>query len=62
MLQRDQEIKGRNGGGLSFCVSALYMKDMVVLQSAIRGHLSREAQLKDLLEDLQNKVSSCTNT
>lgn len=40
------------------CASALCMKDTVMLQSAFRGHLSRESQLKDVLEDLQNKVSA----
>lgn len=28
-----------------------------MLQSALRGHLVRELQLKDLLKDAQNKVS-----
>lgn len=34
------------------------MKDMVMLQSAFRGHLSRESQLQDLLEDLEKQVSA----
>lgn len=42
---------------VSFNLCALNVKDMVMLQSAFRGHLSREALLKHLLEDLQNKVS-----
>uniref|UniRef100_H2UME7 IQ domain-containing protein E n=1 Tax=Takifugu rubripes TaxID=31033 RepID=H2UME7_TAKRU len=33
-------------------------RDMAMLQSAFRGHLSREALLKHLLEDLQNKSIS----
>lgn len=39
----------------NLCVCPL-MKDTVMLQSAFRGHVSRESQLKDVLEDLQNKV------
>lgn len=38
-------------------LSAFYFKDIVMLQSALRGHLLRESQLKDLLKDAQNKVS-----
>eukprot|EP00066_Takifugu_rubripes_P021857 XP_011611123.1 PREDICTED: IQ domain-containing protein E isoform X1 [Takifugu rubripes] len=37
-------------------------RDMAMLQSAFRGHLSREALLKHLLEDLQNKTVEATNT
>lgn len=36
----------------AFCV-----KDIVMLQSALRGHLLRESQLKDLLNDTRRKVS-----
>lgn len=57
MLLKDQEIKRQNEYGLFQSVSVLYVKDMAMLQSAFRGHLSREALLKHLLEDLQNKVS-----
>uniref|UniRef100_A0A4W6FDJ0 IQ motif containing E n=1 Tax=Lates calcarifer TaxID=8187 RepID=A0A4W6FDJ0_LATCA len=32
-------------------------RDIVMLQSALRGHLLRESKLKDLLKDTQNKVS-----
>lgn len=39
----------------NLCVCPL-MKDTVMLQSAFRGHVSRESQLKDVLDDLQNKV------
>lgn len=53
---RNEEMKQK--WSLLICASALCMKDMVMLQSAFRGHLSRESQLKDLLEDLQNKVSA----
>ncbi|XP_038568819.1 IQ domain-containing protein E [Micropterus salmoides] len=35
-------------------------RDMVVLQSALRGHLLRESQLKDLLKDAQNKAVVAT--
>lgn len=38
-------------------LSAFYLKDTVMLQSALRGHLLRESRLKDLLKDAQNKVS-----
>lgn len=34
-----------------------YLKDIVMLQSALRGHLLRESQLKELLKDTHNKVS-----
>ncbi|TMS22871.1 IQ domain-containing protein E [Larimichthys crocea] len=36
-------------------------RDIVMLQSALRGHLLRESQLKDLLKDTQNKAAEATN-
>ncbi|TKS68526.1 IQ domain-containing protein E [Collichthys lucidus] len=36
-------------------------RDIVMLQSALRGHLLRESQLKDLLKDTQNKTAEATN-
>lgn len=39
---------------LNLCVIP---KDIVMLQSALRGHLLRKSQLKDLLKATQNKVS-----
>ncbi|XP_076583788.1 IQ domain-containing protein E [Chaetodon auriga] len=36
-------------------------RDIVMLQSALRGHLLREAQLKNLLKDTQNKAVEVTN-
>lgn len=36
-------------------------RDIVMLQSALRGHLLRESQLKDLLKDAQNKAAEATN-
>ncbi|XP_035491984.2 IQ domain-containing protein E isoform X2 [Scophthalmus maximus] len=35
--------------------------DIVMLQSALRGHLLREAQLKDMLKDSQDKAVEATN-
>ncbi|XP_035515204.1 IQ domain-containing protein E isoform X1 [Morone saxatilis] len=35
-------------------------RDIVMLQSALRGHLLRESQLKDLLKDTQNKAVEAT--
>lgn len=43
---------------LLICASALCMKDVVMLQSAFRGHQSRESQLQEQLEELQSKVSA----
>nr|XP_046226830.1 IQ domain-containing protein E [Scatophagus argus] len=36
-------------------------RDFVMLQSALRGHLLRESQLKDLLKHTQNKSVGATN-
>ncbi|XP_070845910.1 IQ domain-containing protein E isoform X1 [Chaetodon trifascialis] len=36
-------------------------RDTVMLQSALRGHLLREAQLRNLLRDTQNKAVEATN-
>uniref|UniRef100_UPI0037E73EA9 IQ domain-containing protein E n=1 Tax=Semicossyphus pulcher TaxID=241346 RepID=UPI0037E73EA9 len=36
-------------------------RDIVMLQSALRGHLFRESQLMDLLKDAQNKAEEATN-
>ncbi|XP_042341894.1 IQ domain-containing protein E [Plectropomus leopardus] len=36
-------------------------RDIVKLQSALRGHLLRESQLKDLLRDAQKKAVEATN-
>ena len=36
---------------------AFSLKDTVMLQSAFRGHLLRESQLKVQLKDVQKKVS-----
>ncbi|XP_040000712.1 IQ domain-containing protein E isoform X2 [Xiphias gladius] len=36
-------------------------RDTVMMQSAFRGHLLRESQLKDLLKDTQNKAVGATN-
>uniref|UniRef100_A0A4W6FFW4 IQ motif containing E n=1 Tax=Lates calcarifer TaxID=8187 RepID=A0A4W6FFW4_LATCA len=36
-------------------------RDIVMLQSALRGHLLRESKLKDLLKDTQNKVVEATS-
>ncbi|KAF1394751.1 hypothetical protein PFLUV_G00004410 [Perca fluviatilis] len=36
-------------------------RDIVMLQSALRGHLLRESQLKNLLKDAQNKAVEATN-
>ncbi|KAI3353400.1 hypothetical protein L3Q82_019938, partial [Scortum barcoo] len=35
-------------------------RDIVMLQSALRGHLLRESQLKDLLKDAENKAAGAT--
>ncbi|XP_028995464.1 IQ domain-containing protein E isoform X2 [Betta splendens] len=37
-------------------------RDIVMLQSAIRAHLLRESQLKDLLKDAHNKAAGETNS
>ncbi|XP_074485831.1 IQ domain-containing protein E isoform X1 [Sebastes fasciatus] len=37
-------------------------RDIVMLQSALRGHLLRESQLKDLLKDAQNKAVEAKNS
>ncbi|XP_032384546.1 IQ domain-containing protein E isoform X2 [Etheostoma spectabile] len=36
-------------------------RDIVMLQSALRGHLLRESQLKNLLKDAQNKAVEASN-
>ncbi|XP_070683993.1 IQ domain-containing protein E [Pempheris klunzingeri] len=36
-------------------------RDIVMLQSALRGHLLRQSQLKDLLKDAQNKAVEATH-
>ncbi|KAM8772023.1 IQ domain-containing protein E isoform 1-T2 [Acanthopagrus schlegelii] len=36
-------------------------RDIVMLQSALRGHLLRESQLKDLLDDTQRKAVEATD-
>ncbi|KAK9540691.1 hypothetical protein VZT92_003128 [Zoarces viviparus] len=36
-------------------------RDIVMLQSALRAHLLRESQLKDLLKETQNKAVEATN-
>ncbi|XP_026158478.1 IQ domain-containing protein E isoform X2 [Mastacembelus armatus] len=36
-------------------------RDIVMVQSALRGHVLRESQLKDLLKDTQNKAVEATN-
>ena len=43
---------------VSFNLCAFCVKDLVMLQSAFRGHVSRESQLQDLLEQLHNEVSA----
>lgn len=50
--------KGRGEAGTvssHLCVWPV-VKDLVMLQSALRGHLSRESQLQGLPRELQNKV------
>lgn len=47
------------GPDFSFCPypsSAFSFKDTVMLQSALRGHLFRDSQLKELPEDVLNQV------
>lgn len=48
----------RNEGMKQTVSESVCVKDTVMLQSAFRGHLSREAQLTDVLEEQQNKVSA----
>lgn len=45
---------------LFLCLFTFYIKDMVMLQSALRGHLVRESQLKELLKETHQKVSPIT--
>lgn len=40
------------------CHISICVQDFVMLQSALRGHLLRESQLKDLLKDTQVSLTS----
>ncbi|XP_068444870.1 IQ domain-containing protein E [Clinocottus analis] len=72
--EEEEEGGGRGGGGDELKEgrenSALVIqtswrehrnRDIVLLQSALRGHLLRQSQLKDLLKETQNKAVEVTN-
>lgn len=62
-LSTDAELKDREKAAST--IQASWRKhrnrDIVMLQSALRGHLLRESQLKDLLRDSQNKAVEASN-
>ncbi|XP_044046585.1 IQ domain-containing protein E isoform X2 [Siniperca chuatsi] len=62
-LSRDAEKKDREKAALVIQTNwrEHRNRDIVMLQSALRGHLLRESQLKDLLKDTQNKAVEATS-
>ncbi|XP_054460638.1 IQ domain-containing protein E isoform X2 [Anoplopoma fimbria] len=59
----DEELKEREKSALVIQTNWRQHRnrDIVMLQSALRGHLLRQSQLKDLLKEAQNKSAEATN-